>query len=136
MENKEELYSEILKRVQRNYVHMAEIERITKELGTALSSNDRESVQLLLKMRQSEMDLASEVKQEIQLLVRSGGNEKEKLLFWLRGEVKEEPESFEEKKILELSRQLLQAIRRTAEIDKVLNTRLAGKDSYYQKAAQ
>ena len=34
MENKEELYSEILKRVQRNYVHMAEIERITKELGS------------------------------------------------------------------------------------------------------
>lgn len=136
MENKEELYMEILKRVQRNYMHMAEIERITKELGTALSSNDRESVQLLLKMRQSEMDLAGEAKQEIQLLVRSSGDEREKLLSWLKGEAKEEPESFEEKKILELSRQLLQAIRRTTEIDKVLNSRLAGKDSYYQKAVQ
>lgn len=136
MENREELYSEILKRVQRNYVHMTEIERITKELGTALSSNDRESVRLLLKMRQGEMDLAGEVKQEIQLLVRSSGDEKEKLLGWLRGEVKEEPESFEEKKILELSRQLLHAIGRVTEIDKVLNSRLAGKDSYYQKAAQ
>ena len=90
MENKEELYSEILKRVQRNYVHMAEIERITKELGSALSSNDRESVHLLLKMRQSEMDLASEVKQEIQLLIRSGGDEKEKLLSWLQGEARSE----------------------------------------------
>ena len=133
MENKEELYSEILKRVQRNYVHMAEIERITKELGSALSSNDRESVHLLLKMRQSEMDLASEVKQEIQLLIRSGGDEKEKLLSWLQGEAKEQPESFEEKKILELSCQLRQVIKRTKEIDKVLNSRLAGKDSYYQK---
>ncbi|MCI9380481.1 MAG: hypothetical protein HFG88_05475 [Dorea sp.] len=133
MENKEELYSEILKRVQRNYVHMAEIERITKELGSALSSNDRESVHLLLKMRQSEMDLASEVKQEIQLLIRSGGDEKEKLLSWLQGEAKEQPESFEEKKILELSCQLRQVIKRTTEIDKVLNSRLAGKDSYYQK---
>ena len=133
MENKEELYSEILKRVQRNYVHMAEIERITKELGSSLSSNDRESVHLLLKMRQSEMDLASEVKQEIQLLIRSGGDEKEKLLSWLQGEAKEQPESFEEKKILELSCQLRQVIKRTTEIDKVLNSRLAGKDSYYQK---
>ena len=133
MENKEELYSEILKRVQRNYVHMAEIERITKELGSALSSNDRESVHLLLKMRQSEMDLDSEVKQEIQLLIRSGGDEKEKLLSWLQGEAKEQPESFEEKKILELSCQLRQVIKRTTEIDKVLNSRLAGKDSYYQK---
>ncbi|MCI8795898.1 MAG: hypothetical protein HFG89_03440 [Dorea sp.] len=133
MENKEELYSEILKRVQRNYVHMAEIERITKELGSALSSNDRESVHLLLKMRQSEMDLASEVKQEIQLLIRSSTDEKEKLLSWLNGEAKEEPESFEEKKILELSCQLRQVITRTTEIDKALNSRLAGKDSYYQK---
>lgn len=136
MENREELYSEIMKRVQRNYVHMTEIERITKELGTALSSNDRESVRLLLKMRQREMDLAGEVKQEIQLLVRSSGDEKEKLLCWLKGEVGEEPESFEEKKVLELSRQLLHAIERVTEIDKVLNSRLAGKDSYYQKAAQ
>ena len=133
MENKEELYSEILKRVQRNYVHMAEIERITKELGSALSSNDRESVHLLLKMRQSEMDLASEVKQEIQLLIRSSTDEKEKLLSWLNGEAKEEPESFEEKKILELSCQLRQVITRTTEIDKALNSRLPGKDSYYQK---
>lgn len=112
---------------------MAEIERITKELGSALSSNDRESVHLLLKMRQSEMDLASEVKQEIQLLIRSGGDEKEKLLSWLQGEAKEQPKSFEEKKILELSCQLRQVIKRTTEIDKVLNSRLAGKDSYYQK---
>ncbi len=103
MENKEELYSEILKRVQRNYVHMAEIERITKELGSALSSNDRESVHLLLKMRQSEMDLASEVKQEIQLLIRSSTDEKEKLLSWLNGEAKEEPESFEKDSGAELS---------------------------------
>lgn len=133
MENKEELYTEILKRVQRNYMHMAEIERITKELGGALSSNDRESVHLLLKMRQDEMDRASEAKQEIRLLIGSGGEEKEKLLSWLKGEAKEQPESFEEKKILELSRQLLQAIKRTTEIDKALNSRLAGKDSYYQK---
>ena len=32
MENREELYSEVLKRVQRNYMHMVEIERITREL--------------------------------------------------------------------------------------------------------
>ena len=133
MENKEELYSEILKRVQRNYVRMAEIERITKELGSALSSNDRESVHLLLKMRQSEMDLASEVKQEIQLLIRSGGDEKEKLLSWLQGEAKEQPESFEEKKILELSCPERQVIKRTTGIAKVLNSRLGGTDSYYQK---
>lgn len=134
MENREELYSEILKRVQRNYMHMAEIERITRELGTALSGNDRESAQLLIRMRQSEMDLASEVKQEIQMFIRSAGDEKERLLSWLKGEAKETPESFEEKKIVELSNQLRQVTRRAVEADKAINSRLAGKDSYYQKA--
>ena len=133
MENREELYSEVLKRVQRNYMHMVEIERITRELGTALSSNDRESAQLLIKMRQSEMDLADETKQEIQLLIRSAGDE-ERLLSWLKGETKETPESFEEKKILELSNQLRQVTRRAIDVDKAINSRLAGKDSYYQKA--
>lgn len=134
MENREELYLEILKRVQRNYMHMTEIERITRELGNALSSNDRESVQLLLKMRQSEMDLASEVKQEIQMFLRSAGDEKERLLSWLQGEAKEMPESFEEKKIVELSSQLQQITRRVVEVDERINSRLAGKDSYYKKA--
>lgn len=134
MENREELYSEVLKRVQRNYMHMVEIERITRELGTALSSNDRESAQLLIKMRQSEMDLADETKQEIQLLIRSAGDERERLLSWLKGETKETPESFEEKKIVELSNQLRQVTRRVIDVDKAINSRLAGKDSYYQKA--
>lgn len=115
-------------------MHMTEIERITRELGTALSSNDRESAQLLIKMRQSEMDLADETKQEIQLLIRSAGDERERLLSWLMGETKETPESFEEKKILELSNQLRQVTRRAIDVDKAINSRLAGKDSYYQKA--
>ena len=33
MENREELLMEILKRVQRNYRHMVEIERVTKEMA-------------------------------------------------------------------------------------------------------
>ncbi len=44
MENREELLMEILKRVQRNYRHMVEIERVTKEMADALSRNDQESV--------------------------------------------------------------------------------------------
>lgn len=134
MENKEELYSEILKRVQRNYRHMVEIERVTKEMGTALSSNDRESAQLLIKMRQDEMEQADEMKQEIQMLVRASGDERENLLSWLNGDAKEQPEGFEARKIVELSGQVRQVLKRTMEIDKVLNSRLAGKDSYYQAA--
>lgn len=134
MENREELLTEILRRVQRNYVHMAEIERITKDLGDALSRNDQESAQLLIRMRQDEMERADEVKREIRMLVQAGGAEKEKLVSWLKGEEKYEPEIFEEKKIAELSQQLIQAVNRTINVDKFINSRVAGEKSYYQPA--
>lgn len=134
MENQEELLTEILKRVQRNYKHMVEIERVTKELGDAMSRNDQESVQLLMKMRQEELERFGESKQEIQLLIEAGGEEKEKIRSWLMGEDRYEPENFEARKIKELSSQLLQILKRTIGIDKVLNLKVTGKDSYYQSA--
>ena len=86
MENRKELLSEILKRVQRNYVRVVEIERLTKELGTSLSRNDQESAQLLVKMRQDEIEQANETKHEIQMLLQSvNGEEQEKLRCWLSG---------------------------------------------------
>ncbi len=134
MENREELLMEILKRVQQNYRHMVEIERVTKEMADALSRNDQESAQLLMKMRQDELECFLDSKREIQMLIEVGGEDKEKLRSWLNAESKYQPEAFEEKKILELSTQLQQVLKRTIDIDKVFNSRVAGKDSYYQAA--
>lgn len=133
MENREEFLSELLKRVQRNYVHMVEIERLTKDMAESFSRNDKESVQLLLKMRGSEMERAGEVKREIQLILQAlDGEEKEKYRSWLNADQKYEPDSFEAKKILELSGQIQQVLNRTISLDKVLNSKVAGKESYYQ----
>lgn len=133
MENKEEFLSELLKRVQRNYVHMVEIERLTKDMADSFSRNDKESVQLLLKMRGDEMERAGEMKREIQVLLQVlEGEEKEKYRSWLNAEQKYEPGSFEEKKIMELSGQIRQVLDRTIGLDKVLNSKVAGKESYYQ----
>ena len=134
MENREELLMEILKRVQRNYRHMVEIERVTKEVADALSRNDQESAQLLMKMRQDELERFLDSKREIQMLIEVGGEDKEKLRSWLNAESKYQPEAFGEKKILELSTQLQQVLKRTIDVDKVFNSRVAGKDSYYQAA--
>lgn len=132
---KDELLSEILRRVQRNYVRMVEIERLTKELGDALSRNDQESTQLLMKMRQEEMEHVSEVKSEIRMLLQSAETEEQdKLKSWLAGDEKCQPDCFEAKKILELSSQITLVLNRTISIDKAINQKLAGKDSYYQKA--
>ncbi len=136
MDKKEELLTEILKRVQRNYVHMVEIERLTKELGDAFSRNDRETVGLVMKMRQDEMDRVSEAKEEIQLLEESADEETgNRIASWLKGEDKYSADSFEAKKILELSEQFHQVLNRTITIDKTINLKLAGKDSYYQNTA-
>lgn len=135
MENKEEFLSEILKRVQRIYIHMVEIERLTKDIGDSLARNDKESVELLLKMRGEEMEQAGSVKREIQTILEAmDGEEKEKFRSWLNGENKYEPEGFEAKKIAELSGQTQQVLNRTISLDKVLNSKVAGKESYYKTA--
>lgn len=132
---KEELLSEILRRVQRNYVRMVEIERLTKDLGDALSRNDQESAQLLIKMRQDEMERTIETKTEIRMLLQSAEpGEQAELRGWLAGENKHQPDCFEAKKILELSSQTAQVLNRTIDTDKIINQKLAGKDSYYQTA--
>lgn len=136
MDRKEELLTEILKRVQRNYVHMVEIERLTKELGDAFSRNDRETIGLVMKMRQDEMDQVSEAREEIQILEQSADEETgSRIASWLKGEETYPADSFEAEKILELSRQLQQVLGRTITIDKAINMKLAGKDSYYQNTA-
>lgn len=132
---KEELLSEVLRRTNRNYARIVEIERLTKELGDALSRNDQESAQLLLKMRQDEMEQTAETKLEIRMLLQSSDPEDgDKLRSWLAGEDKYEPDCFEARKILELSDQMALVLNRTIEIDKAINQKLAGKDSYYYKA--
>ena len=135
MENKEEFLTEVLIRVQRNYVHMVEIERLTKDMADSLSRNDKESVELLLKMRGEEMDQASTAKHEILTILEAmDGEEQKKLRSWLNGEngKKYEPDSFESRKIAELSSQTQQVLSRTINLDKVLNSKVAGKESFYQ----
>ena len=135
MENKEEFLTEVLIRVQRNYVHMVEIERLTKDMADSLSRNDKESVELLLKMRGEEMDQASTSKHEIQTILEAlDSEEREKFRSWLNGGGQEQyaPDSFEARKIAELSGQTRQVLNRTISLDKVLNSKVAGKESYYQ----
>ncbi len=134
MENREELLSELLRRIQRNYVRIVEIERQTRELGDALSRNDQESAQLIVKMRQDEMEQAAQVKQEIQMLLQTVPvQEREKLKGWLEGRSDQEPDSYEAKKIIEIGGQLTQVLNRTISIDKAINVKIAGKDSFYQR---
>ena len=132
MEDRKELLSQILIRVQRNYTRVVEIERLTKELGDTLSRDDRESARLLLKMRGDEMNRVGQTKEEIQMILHALGEEDQKeLRELLTGEKVPPPDDYEAKKIAELSHQLSQALERTILIDQRISSKLAGKDSYY-----
>lgn len=133
MDNRKGILLEILKRVQQNYRHMLEIERLTKELGEAFSRNDHDSAQLLLKMRGDEMDEATQTKHEIRTLILDvSEDERGAVESWLKGEKCGETQEFEAVKIQELSSQMIQVLKKTIVLDKAISSRMAGEDSYYR----
>ena len=71
MENVQEILSEVMKQVYKEYTGMVEIEKLTRELEDALNRSDRKAAELILEMRQKEMDSISQVKQAIGEFLRS-----------------------------------------------------------------
>ncbi len=133
MKNREELLTEIIRQLQNNYVRFVEIERLTKELGDALSSDDRESVQLLFGMRKEEMDKAGEGRERIITILEAlEETDQAELRAILNEEDVQKAEDFESRKIIELNGQIKNVLNRTISIDKVISRKLAGEHSYYQ----
>ncbi|GFI36005.1 hypothetical protein AALA13_01755 [Lachnospiraceae bacterium 50-23] len=133
MKNREELLTEVVRQLQKNYVRFVEIERITKELGDALSGDDRGSVQLLFGMRQEEMDRASEGRERIITILETLEEADQAELRAILNETDvQKAEDFESRKIIELNGQIKSVLNRTISIDKVISRKLAGEHSYYQ----
>lgn len=133
MKNREELLTEVVRQLQKNYVRFVEIERITKELGDALSGDDRGSVQLLFGMRQEEMDRASEGRERIITILGTLEEADQAELRAILNETDvQKAEDFESRKIIELNGQIKSVLNRTISIDKVISRKLAGEHSYYQ----
>lgn len=134
MGEREELLAELMRQVQRKYMQFLEIEKLTKELGDALSGDDRESIQLFLEMRQDAMDKADEIERDINAILGAVDvpmlEKMQQLLDWKREFPKEET-AFEAKKIRELSSQIRNCLERTIVLDKRISKKLAGNDSYY-----
>lgn len=124
---------EILKEVQKKYQCFIEIERITRDIGEALSRNDRTSVQILLGMRQEEMDKGDVSEKNIKCLISVLPLEDmSQITNWLRGEEDGNTDSLLEKKLIERGKSIQMLLKRTIELDRHISMRLAGKDSYYQ----
>lgn len=133
MKNREELLTEVLRQLQKNYVRFVEIEKLTKELGDALSLDDRESIQLLFGMRKEEMDRASEGRERIITILEALEEADQAELRVILNETDvQKAEDFESRKIIELNGQIKNILNRTISIDKVISRKLAGEHSYYQ----
>lgn len=133
MDNVQEMLTEVLKQVYREYKGMSEIERLTHELEETLNRSDKKSAQMILEMRQKEMEGVSQAKRAVEELLYAMDSDlrsdTEKLL---KGETSDERAEAEAVKISDISRQMRNTLERTRRIDRVLNRRIAGKDSFYK----
>lgn len=131
----QELLVEILKQLQRRYQAVNEAFRVTKEMADVLSRDDRVAAQMLLEMRQEELEHLSESEEKIYILLECvDQQERLKLLALLKGEQKASVEaSFEEKKIGEIGENIRRSLEKTVELDRVISVKLAGKDSFYKQ---
>jgi len=133
MNMEDSMLVEILKEMQKKYMFIVEIERITREMGDALSRNDRESVQMLLGMRQDEMNKADACIKNIECLLSAlQPEEVNQVREWLNGSGNRNPDSPIAERLVEKGKSIQLALNRTIEADRHISRRLSGKDSYYQ----
>lgn len=131
----QELFTELLKQVQRRYQAANEVFRVTQEMADALSRDDRVAAQMLLEMRQEELDHLSESEEKIFMLLECADQqERTDILALLKGEQKPSNEaSFEEKKIGEIGENIRRNLEKIVMLDRTLSVKLAGKDSFYKQ---
>ena len=111
-----------------------ELERLTKELADLLGAGDRDSVQIVLKMRQSVIEEAHEEDAALRELLGALDREDYLHVSGLMNGNKENISSlsFEEEKIVQLAGQTKNVLDKLIAVDKRISLKLAGKDSYYQ----
>lgn len=130
----EEMLEEILKLVYREYRGIVEIERLTCELEETLNHSDRKSANLILEMRQAEMERVSQAKRAIGELLESMDEDlKNDIKRLLEGEQLSGRKESEAERISMISRQRNHTMENIRRIDRALSRRVAGKDSYYEE---
>lgn len=132
-ENYAELLMEIAKVLQKKYTYMSEISRLTEEMAEELSRDDRVSVQMTLGMRGEEIEKIRECDHNFHVFLDSAPPE---LRQWL-AEVSKGKSSSSDKYgkegmlIVRLAESIRSVWEKTMMIDRHMNKRLAGADSFY-----
>lgn len=131
--DKQGIYVEIMKKLQKKYGSLNEILKTTQEMQEALSRNDRVSMEMLISMRQEEIEFAAGYDQDIRYLLSVlEPAEQEQVREWLNEGTATESDGFEAMKISEISNSIRKMLERTLQLDRMMSQRVAGKDSYYK----
>lgn len=132
-ENYSELLLEIAKMLQKKYTYMSEINRLTEEMAEELSRDDRVSVQMTLGMRGEEIEKMRDCNRHLSLFIDSAPFElKEWLLRTLDGKGTGSGKYGKEGMLVDrLAGSIRTAWEKTMAIDRHMNKRLAGADSFY-----
>lgn len=133
-----ELLSVVLTEMQKKYRYMNEVQRLTRELGEGLSSDDKLVTQMVLEMRGKELEKISNCDVDIQRLLSGAAEDiQERVYAVLRGDAPADVPDEDENVVWKQIADTIQATKRiwgqTVEIDRILSNRLAGGDSYYRK---
>lgn len=130
------VYQEIMITLQKKYNHMTEVYRLTGELEDALQRDDRVSTQMLLVMRQEEIEGIQKCDKSLQLLIESTPPDmREWLQKAINGTLPQNDESApEENQILRISANIRSEWEKTVRIDRHVNQKLAGEESFYHQS--
>lgn len=127
------IFIEIMKKLQKKYGSMNEIFKTTQEMQDALARDDRVSLEMLIKMRQDEIDRAVDCDRDIQYLLSVLAPERrEQVRDWLNHGTAKEQDGFEAVKIGEIAESIRKVLERTIQVDSRMSQRVAGKDSFYK----
>ena len=129
---------EVAKQLQGRYSCLQEIDRITRETQDAFSRNDTESARLLLSMRGECMDKADGYREKAEKLLYALDREEAKILLDLmheRAGADDFPEQCRKEAgmIADVSGRSRKLLGNIIKRDQVMNRRITGKKSYYQK---
>lgn len=132
-QNYEELLIEIAKVLQKKYTHMSEINRLTEEMAEELSRDDRVSVQMTLGMRGEEIEKVRECDHNFHVFLDSVPPE---LKAWLEEVVSGKTDNSEKygkegMLIVRLAGNIRKVWEKTMMVDRHMNKRLAGAESFY-----
>lgn len=127
------IFVEIMKKLQRKYGSMNEIFRMTREMQEVLERDDRVSLDMMISMRQDEIERAVDCDRDIQYLLSVLAPQKrEQVRGWLNHGTAKEQDGFEAVKMGEIAASIRKVLEKTIQVDKRMSKRVAGKDSFYQ----